>query len=156
MCIRERCVRHKWPQLPVSSIKVFMHTELSSADLELIEHAREARRKLYVKGRHEVAAALRTASGEVFTGIHMEAAVGFADVCGEVAAICHAVAHGHRDLETIVALTGDEAGRIRLMAPCGRCREVISDLNPEAWVIVGTVERPYKVRVSELLPLKER
>ena len=79
---------------------------------------------------------------------------GFADVCGEVAAICHAVAHGYRDLETIVALTGDGADQVQLMAPCGRCREVISDFNRSAWVIVGTIDRPYKLRVSELLPLK--
>jgi len=131
------------------------HAELDAADQELIQHAKEALLRLYVKGRHEVASALRTASGQVFTGIHIEAAVGFADVCGEIAAICHAVAHGCRDVDTIVALTGDGSGAVQLMAPCGRCREVISDFNRNAWVIVGTVDRPYKMRVTELLPLKE-
>ena len=67
-------------------------TQLDAKDWELIEAAREARKQLYVEGRHEVAAALRTASGEVFAGIQIEADIGFADVCGEVAAICHAVA----------------------------------------------------------------
>jgi len=122
--------------------------QLEAMDRELIEHAREALLRLYMKGRHEVAAALRTASGQVFTGIHIEAAVGFADVCGEIAAICHAVAHGCRDVDTIVALTGDGAGAVQLMAPCGRCREVISDFNKNAWVIVGTVDRPYKMRIT--------
>ena len=128
--------------------------KLEVQDLELIEHAKKTRRTLYRPGRHEVASALRTHSGEVFAGIHIEANVGFADVCGEVAAICHAVAHGHGDLDTIVALGGDGPDHIYLMPPCGRCREVISDMNPAAWVIVGTLESPYKVRVSELLPLK--
>jgi cytidine deaminase len=81
--------------------------KLEVQDLELIEHAKNTRRTLYCAGRHEVASALRTHSGEVFAGIHIEANVGFADVCGEVAAICHAVAHGHGDLDTIVALGGD-------------------------------------------------
>lgn len=81
--------------------------KLEVQDLELIEHAEETRRTLYRPGRHEVASALRTQSGELFAGIHIEANVGFADVCGEVAAICHAVAHGHGDLDTIVALGGD-------------------------------------------------
>ena len=129
--------------------------ELDDKDIELIEHAKETRRRLYRADRYEVAAALRTSSGEVFAGIHMEASVGFADVCGEVAAICHAVAHGHEDLETIVALGGDGPDHNYLMPPCGRCREVISDMNAEAWVIVGTLERPYKVRVGELLPMKK-
>jgi len=31
---------------------------------------------------------------------------------------------------------------------------VISDFNEEAWVIVGSLDDPYKVRVSDLLPLK--
>ena len=132
-----------------------MPVELDAADRELIAFAQEALRKLYVKDRHEVAAAVRTGSGEVFTGIHIEAGVGFADICGEVAAICHAVAHGRRDIETVVALTGKEPGEARLMAPCGRCREVISDFNLNAWVILGTMKRPYKMPVSELLPLKE-
>jgi cytidine deaminase len=64
------------------------------------------------------------------------------------------VAHGHGDLDTIVALGGDGPDHIYLMPPCGRCREVISDMNSAARVIVGTLESPYKVRVSELLPLK--
>ena len=57
----------------------------------------------------EVAAALRTTSGSIFTGIHIEASVGYADVCGEVAAICNMVNAGHRDLEAIVAVAGDGA-----------------------------------------------
>ena len=130
--------------------------ELEAKDCELIEQAKETRRRLYRAGRYEVAAALRTRAGEIFTGIHIEASVGFADVCGEVAAICHALAHGHDDLETMVAVGGDGPERMYLMAPCGRCREVISDMNPDAWVIVGTLENPYKVRIGELLPLKDR
>jgi len=128
--------------------------ELDANDRELIEAAREARQRLYLKGRHEVAAALCTASGEIFAGIHIEADVGFADVCGEVAAICHAVARGHRDIATIVALGGGGPNEPEIMAPCGRCREVISDFNRKTWVIVGTLAHPYKVRVLELLPLK--
>jgi cytidine deaminase len=128
--------------------------ELSQQDRVLIERARQTADALYLKDVHEVAAALRTASGEVFAGIHIEAHVGFADVCGEVAAVCCMVAAGHRDLETIVAVVREEDGGHRLLAPCGRCREVVSDFNPRARVIVGTLERPYVISVAELLPLK--
>jgi cytidine deaminase len=128
--------------------------ELTDKDRALIEEARRTGDRLYLRDIQEVAAALRTKSGQVFSGIHIEANVGFADICGEVAAICTMVSNGHRDLDTIVAGACDGQGHIRLMSPCGRCREVISDLNPEAWVIVGTTEAPYKVRISELLPIK--
>jgi cytidine deaminase len=128
--------------------------DLSDQDIELIGRAIETADRLYLEGVHEVAAALRTQGGLVFSGIHIEANVGFADVCGEVAAICTALSNGHRDLETIVAVYRDAQGQHEIMAPCGRCRELITDFNPDCWVIVGSCTRPYKVRAHELLPLK--
>ena len=62
---------------------------------------------------------------------------------------------GGWDLGVALRRWVDGPERIFLMPPCGRCREVISDMYPAAWVIVGTLESPYRVRVSELLPLKE-
>jgi cytidine deaminase len=129
-------------------------TKLSEEDLELIETAKEAADRLHVDDVHEVAAALRTTDKKVFTGIHIEANVGFADVCGEVAAICTAISHGHRNFEAIVAIWGDGKGTYKLLSPCGRCRELISDFSEDTWVIVGSLEQPYKVKVSDLLPLK--
>ena len=120
----------------------------------MIKAAKEASDTLHVDDFHEVAAALRTTDKKIFTGIHIEANVGFADVCGEVAAICTAVSHGHRDFEAIVALWGDGKGTYKLLSPCGRCRELISDFNKETWVIVVSLNHPYKVKVSDLLPLK--
>lgn len=128
--------------------------ELTKQDLELIEQAKQTADILHVDDVSEVAAALRTKDGKIFTGIHFDANVGFADVCGEVAAICHAVAHGFREYDSIVAIWGDGKGNYRLLSPCGRCREVISDFSLDIWVIVGTLEKPYKLKISELLPLK--
>lgn len=130
--------------------------ELSQQDYELIESAKQTYERLYLKDVHEVAAAVRTASGDIFTGIHIEADVGFADVCGEVAAVCVMVNAGRRDLLTVVAISGSSPNDLEILAPCGRCREVIKDFNPNAWVIVGAIEQPYKVTVSELLPLHSK
>jgi len=127
---------------------------LTEKDFELIEAAKYTFNQLFLPGVHEVAAALRTTSGEGFCGIHIEADVGFADVCGEVAAICHMVAHGHRDLDTIVALRGNSKQTYRILAPCGRCREVIKDFSRNAWVIVGDMEKPQKMKILDLLPLR--
>jgi len=131
-----------------------MKTRLSTEDHALIQAAKDSADRLHVDGVHEVAAALRTTDKTIFTGIHIEATVGFADVCGEIAAICTAVSHGYRDFEAIVAVWGDGKGAYRLLSPCGRCRELISDFNDETWVLVGSLTHPYKVKVSELLPLK--
>ena len=92
-------------------------TELSKEDFELIEAAKDAADRLHVDDSHEVAAAVRTKDKKVFTGIHIEASVGYADVCGEVAAICPAVSYGYRDFEAIVAIWGDGEGSYELLRP---------------------------------------
>lgn len=102
--------------------------DLSPADRALIDEAKRTADALHLDGVHEVAAALRTRSGAEFAGINIKARMGFADACGEVAALC--------------AMVG--AGR----------RELISDFDPATRVIVGTLARPYAVTVAELLPLK--
>jgi cytidine deaminase len=139
------------------------YSQLSEQDMEALKQAIEASDRLYVRGIQEVGAAVRTRQGQIFSGIHFETSTGFANVCGEIAAICCMVAAGQRDLETIAAVWRGPDGKHYLLPPCGRCREVISDFNPQAWVIVTTgkdhwdaaaIDHPGKVRVGELLPLK--
>jgi cytidine deaminase len=115
------------------------YVELTEADRAVLQQAVDAADRLYVQGIQEVGAALRTAGGQIFSAIHFETATGFANVCGEVAAICCMVAAGHRDLAIVAAVWRDPEGKHYLLPPCGRCREVISDFNPEAWVIVTTL-----------------
>lgn len=129
-------------------------TDLSIQDIELLEKAVSTSDQLYVEGKHEVAAAVRTSEGLVFSGIHIETQVDWADICGEVAAICCMISSGYRDIETIVAVWRSPKNEHFLLSPCGRCREIIFEMNREAWVIVGTIEKPYKVRISKLLPLR--
>jgi cytidine deaminase len=139
------------------------YTELTEPDRALLQQTIDAADRLYLRGIQEVGAAVRTAGGQVFSAIHFETATGFANICGEVAAICCMVAAGHRDLETVAAVWRDPDGKHYLLPPCGRCREVISDFNPAAWVIITTmrdhwdaaaIEHPKKVRVADLLPLR--
>ncbi len=139
------------------------YTNINEQDIELLRKAVEASNRLYVKGIQEVGAAVRTAVGQIFSGIHFETAGSFATVCGEITAICCMVSAGHRDLDTVVAVWRDSNGKHFPLPPCGRCREVISDFNPNAWVIVTTLQNHWdvtaidhlgKVRITELLPLK--
>jgi cytidine deaminase len=137
------------------------YTELTEPDRAVLQHAIDAADRLYLPGVQEVGAAVRTAGGQIFSGIHFETATGFANVCGEVAAICCMVAAGRRDVDLVAAVWRDTDGRHYLLPPCGRCREVISDFNPQAWVIItasddhwdaAAIERPVKVPVADLLP----
>jgi cytidine deaminase len=128
----------------------------NNIDWELIEEAKRVSRRLHKPHLQSVAAALRTISGMIYSGIHFESSQSFATVCGEVSAISAMVNDGHRDLSTIVALCGfdDDKNRFEIMSPCGRCRELIGDFNPNAQVIVGTIDKPYQMAINDLMPLK--
>ena len=123
---------------------------------ELIEEAQRVSRRLHQPRYQVVVAALRTASGQLYSGIHFESSQSFATVCGEVSALSAMVNDGHRDLAMIVALRGfdNDKARFEIMTPCGRCRELIGDFNPQAQVIVGTIEQPSRVNIDQLMPLK--
>ena len=137
-------------------------TELTSEDQKVLVSAVSASDRLYIQGLQEVGAAVETTGGHTFAGIHFNSASPFATVCGEVAALSCMVAAGHRDLATVAAVWRDGEGRHFLLPPCGRCRTLIRDFNPEAWVIVSTAEdywdvaaisSPGKLRITDLLPL---
>jgi len=115
--------------------------KLSAQDVELVKKAVETADRLYLKDAH-------TQAGLVFSGIHIEANVGFADVCGKVAAICHAVAHGQRDMAAIVAAYKGQRGTARDPAAVWPLSLSNQRFQP---ALLGD---PFKVDVSDLLPLK--
>src|SRR5882757_873657 len=129
---------------------------LGGADRELVAAALELLRERAAPGRHEVAAALRTRSGAVHRGLHVESSIGRASICAEGAAIATAAAAGDTEIETIVAVL-DTGDGWRVVTPCGLCRELISDYAPEATVIdydAARAEPVQSVPVMELLPGK--
>lgn len=120
------------------------------ADLQLIESARAIIRLRQKQDWHHVGCAMRTRSGKVFRAVHLEAFVGRVAVCAEAVAIGMGAADGDTEIETIVAV--NRAGEI--VAPCGICRELISDYSPLAMVIVPGEAGPKLVTIGELLPNK--
>lgn len=128
---------------------------ITNEDKELIQTALDTLERLYKKGRYEVAAAVRTKDGKIYSGIHIEAKYsGYADVCGEVAAISVAVADRQSELDSIVAVAKNEKGEKVILEPCGRCRDVISDFGRDVNVIIGSLDNPTKIKIEELIPYK--
>lgn len=134
----------------------------TSDDDALIAAARAAIRARHRPGWHVVGAALRTASGRIFTGVHLEANVGRIAVCAEAVALGRAATDsGETEIDTIVAVHHPDVAAtdaaIPVVAPCGMCRELIADYAPRARVIVpdgsGT---PQVVAIGDLLPVKYR
>ncbi len=129
---------------------------LSAADLDLVEAARSVLLKHYKPFWHTVGAALRTRSGTVFTGVHLGATVGRLSVCAEAIALGRAVLEGDGSIECAVAVRHPKAEElwqeIAVVPPCGACREMITDFDPQAQVIVPTSQGLQRVAVRILLP----
>ena len=132
---------------------------LSSADKELIAAATVAIKQRYRDDWQEVGAALRTRSGKIFAGVNLDAYLGRMAVCAEAVALGRAfVELGDAGIETIVAVRHpppDEKDQtIGVVSPCGACRELIFDYDPNARVIVPNGKSPAVVPIGDLLPNK--
>jgi len=132
---------------------------LSARDSELVEAATEAIKRRYRNDWQEVGAALRTRSGAIVTGVNLDAYLGRMAVCAEAVALGQMItALGESGIETIVAVRHpkpNEADRtIRIVSPCGACRELIWDYDRNARVIVPNGAGAIVVSIGELLPKK--
>jgi cytidine deaminase len=121
-----------------------------SRNYPLIEAAMEVRRHAHAPySNFAVGAALLAKSGRIFTGCNVENISFRLTVCAEEAAVAAAVAAGERDFVAIaVAANSNEPAM-----PCGACRQVLAEFNPNIEVITSTLDgREESVRLSELLP----
>ncbi|HEY5064163.1 MAG TPA: cytidine deaminase [Xanthobacteraceae bacterium] len=133
--------------------------KLGKGDKELIAAATAAIKQRYRDDWQEVGAALRTRSGKVFTGINLDAYLGRMAVCAEAVALGRAfVDLGDAGIETIVAVrhpSPDETNQsIKVVSPCGACRELIFDYDRNARVIVPNGKSAAAVPIADLLPNK--
>lgn len=134
--------------------------EMPEADIRLLEIAQELLGRVWVYGRHEVATALRAADGQIFTGVHLEGSCRRSSICAEGIAL--GAARGGIDptasltIDAIVSVQIKPAGQYRVIAPCGVCRELISDYSPDATIWMSTDEGVRAFRALDLLPSKTR
>jgi cytidine deaminase len=120
---------------------------LSEQDRALIRSAQQAIEHLYRPHRHEVGAALRTRNGRVFTAINLDTRMRRASVCAEAVAMGMALSAGETEIEAVVAVRDG-----KVVAPCGICREMLSDYAHNASIIVPGPDGPEPHSVDSLLP----
>jgi cytidine deaminase len=116
---------------------------------QLIQEALEARRKAYVPySKYPVGAALSCKSGKVYQGANIENAAFPVTVCAERVAIFKAVSEGDMGLDTIAVVTKNGG------TPCGSCRQVMAEFNPELIVIIADEQGEIKqeTTLKEILP----
>jgi cytidine deaminase len=124
-----------------------MSQPLDVADLELVERAREIVDRCGDGSVHTVAAAARADDGRIVTGLNVYHFTG--GPCAELVLLGNAAELGMERLEVIVAVADRTRG---ILAPCGRCRQVLLDYQPQIRALIpvdGVVE---SVPIAELLP----
>lgn len=133
---------------------------MPAADIHLLELAQQLLARVWVHGRHEVATALRAIDGQIFTGVHLEGSCRRSSICAEGIALGAARAGidptAPLTIEAIVSVQIKPAGQYRIIAPCGVCRELISDYSPDATIWMTTDTGVQAFRALDLLPSKTR
>lgn len=123
---------------------------LTPEDEELIEAATQVIRSNFVRGKHHVGAALRSASGKIFTGVHLENRA--QDVCAEAVALGTAASSGEREYASIVAVTVKDGDGPVVLSPCGACRELIRFYGDRITVLFMQQGELRKCEARYLLP----
>jgi cytidine deaminase len=128
-------------------------SELSTgltADLaELVARARAVREHAYAPySRFLVGAALRAENGQIFVGCNVENASYGGTICAERSAILAMVAAGQRSITAIAVFTDADT----LAMPCGLCRQVISEFQQGARLVVANPRLQRVLGFSEIFP----
>ena len=79
-----------------------------------------------------VAAAVETASGNIYTGVCVDGACTLG-ICAERNAIFNMITNGESEIRRVIAVNWDG----KAMPPCGACRELMTQIMPESY---GNIE----------------
>ena len=123
---------------------------------ELSRVAIEAMKKSYSPySNFKVGAALLTKSGKIYTGANIENSSYTPTVCAERVAFFTALHNGESEFEAI-AIVGGHSGNVGgICAPCGVCRQVMSEFCSPNFkvVLVTSKDADYEeTTLGELLP----
>ena len=112
-----------------------------------VQNGREVSERIYAGG---VAAAVETAAGNIYTGVSVDTSCALG-ICAERNALFAMLTHGEQEVRRVLALMPDG----RTAAPCGACREFLTQLMPGRYQNVEIMldyQRGRTVTLGELTP----
>ncbi len=119
---------------------------------ELCQKAVNMLEMAYVPYSHfPVGAALECADGTVYTGCNIENAGYTPTNCAERTAVFKAVSEGRREFVRIAVAATTE----KFCAPCGVCRQVLAEFNPDLSmevILVNSKGETLELTLKDLLP----
>ena len=96
-----------------------------------------------------VSAALITESGKIYTGICIDVVCGLG-FCAEHSAIAEMLKNGESQIKEILAVK--ESRENSVISPCGRCRELMLQINPENKNTIVHLPKNQTAKLDTLLP----
>ncbi len=117
---------------------------------KLVAAAKEARKNAYAPySQFNVGAALLLKNGNIIYGNNVENASYGLSICAERVAICAAIAQGQKDFAAMAIVTDTSPPA----APCGACRQVISEFAPDLPLILANEKgQTIHTTLSEIFP----
>ena len=123
---------------------------MSDAERELVEAAEQAQSRAYAPySKFKVGAALRGASGRIYSGCNVENASYGATVCAERSAIAQMIAAGEQRFTAVAVYTDADEPAM----PCGICRQALVEFaDGEIPVVAAGPSSQRRSTLAELLP----
>ncbi len=97
-----------------------------------------------------VASAVLGGNGKIYLGVNVENSSYGLTICAERSAISAMITDGERR-PVALAIVSDQDEPI---PPCGACRQVIAEFNPETWIIMYSLKTRRKIiaNLRDLFP----
>jgi len=125
--------------------------------LDLLKEAAKAAERAYAPySGFRVGAAVLGTDGRIFSGCNVENASYGLSLCAERAALARAVEEGCHEIVGVAVSCIDAApGPSGILpeeaaAPCGACRQWLTELAPKAWLVTNSFHKP--IMTKDLLP----
>lgn len=112
-----------------------------------VQNPREVSERIYAGG---VAAAIEASSGKIYTGVCVDTSCTLG-ICAERNAIFNMITNGDNEIKRVIAIMSDE----KTGAPCGECRELMTQLMPKSYQHVEIMldyKKEKVVTLGELTP----
>lgn len=120
----------------------------------LMQSANAMRERAHVPYSHyRVGAVLVGKSGKEYTGCNLENAAFSPTICAERTAFAKAISEGEKEFSCIAIVGGREGEISPFCAPCGVCRQVMTEFCDENFeLVLGTPDNFKVYKFSDVMP----
>ncbi|MDA3884099.1 MAG: cytidine deaminase [Candidatus Delongbacteria bacterium] len=115
---------------------------------KLYDIANKARENASAKySKFKVGAAIRTKSGNIYSGSNVESSSYGLSICAERVALFTALTNGEKEFDSILIVSDSSVPT----SPCGACRQVLFDYAPDINVVMSNLKKDETVEIIKNL-----